>query len=147
MWINSLQEASGIITPLLKVRRAGSQYSLMSRSAWSEQMHRREKSECLPVVFGLTALLAALLLLWEEECKPQGERETDGPIPNCRSFVSRLCATYVMRCAGNKQPNQMPKPKPCTPRWCLRTWLLHGVCSGVRGFAEKKKRVELLMLL
>lgn len=75
MWINSLQEGSGIIALLLKVRRADSQRSLIICSTVSEQMYGREKSEYLLVMSGLTALLAALLLLGEEECKPHGERD------------------------------------------------------------------------
>lgn len=50
MWINSLREGSGIITPLLKVRCAGTQYSLIICSAVSEQMYQREKSEYLLVM-------------------------------------------------------------------------------------------------
>lgn len=73
MWISSLQEESRIITPLLKVRRAGAQYILITVS---EQMCYRESSEHLLVMFALTALLSALLLLFlEEECKPQGETD------------------------------------------------------------------------
>lgn len=72
MWISSLQEESGIITPLLKVRHAGAQYILITVS---EQMCQRESSEHLLVIFVLTALLSALLLLLEKECKPQGETD------------------------------------------------------------------------
>lgn len=99
MWINSLHEGSGIITPLLKVRRAGRQYSLIICRAVSEQMYQREKSDYLLVMSHCS------VIIWEEECKPQGERETDGPISNCCSSVFRLCATSMVSCLWSKQSN------------------------------------------
>lgn len=50
----------------------------------------------LLVMSGLTAPLSALLLHWEEEHKACRDRETDGPIPNCRTPVFRLCAATLM---------------------------------------------------
>lgn len=122
MWINFLQKGSGIITPLLIERL--------------EQMYWRKNNDYLLVMFELTALLSALLLLWEEECQPQGER---GPIPDS-----------LMSCVDSMQSNQMPKLRPCTPisvgeHGCFT--VQSGVCVFRCTGLCRKDTVELLVLL
>lgn len=139
MWISSLQEGSGIITPLLKVRRAGVQYILIICSTVSEQMCQRESSECtfwLCLGWQLSCLLC--YYSWRRNANPKG-RETGGPIPNCCSFY--LCATFRMSCVGSKQAIRMPKLKPCTPASVWKKMSVsrsRSVYSGVQGFAGNK---------
>lgn len=91
-----------------------SQYSLIISTTVSEQMHQREKvsTSWLFFCWKLSSLLC--YYFGRRNAIPKG-RETDGPIPNCRSSVSRLYATSVINSAGSTQSNQMPKLRPCTP--------------------------------
>lgn len=97
-------------------------------------------------MFELTAPLAALLVLQEENFKPQGgERQ----MAQLHIVISRLCPISAERCKVSKQSNQMPRLTSYTP--VFEHSPLHVAVSGVwtdwRTELYKKERVELLTLL
>lgn len=111
MWIISLQEGYVIITSLIS-EICGS--PVIVSSVASQQMYWRKVH--LLVMFGVTALVSALLLVQEEECKLQGKRERGRDRwPDFQMFILLCfhCEQPYSNFLRSKQPIEMPKLGSC----------------------------------
>lgn len=103
IWINSLQEGSGIITSAPKS-------SVVLHFMW-EDAQERWKTSCSCLGWQRSLLLC--YYCDERNSKPQRESQADGPIPGCFTSVFRPWASSVMCWLWRKFSDQVPKYKTC----------------------------------